>query len=130
MKLSEGTLVHEHVAEMVAGWGRDRVGEYGLSSVGSVVGATAPRELAGLRARLPRSWFLVPGVGAQGGQAADVAPAFDDRGLGAVVNSSRGILYAFGSADTRDWRPPIAAAARELAHQLRDVAGLGAPAGL
>ncbi|GJM21901.1 MAG: orotidine 5'-phosphate decarboxylase [Planctomycetota bacterium] len=119
--LAKGARVHEHVADLVAGWGRERVGTSGFSNVGAVVGATAPAELTALRERLPHAWFLVPGVGAQGASAQDVAPAFDARGLGAVVNSSRGILYAFGDPKTRDWRSPIEQAARDLAAQLRDV---------
>jgi orotidine-5'-phosphate decarboxylase len=125
--LAEGLPVHELVARMVATWGASRVGECGYSSVGAVVGATAPRELEHIRRVIPHAWFLVPGVGAQGGRAADVAAAFDARGLGAVVNSSRGILYAFGDADEREWRRPIGEAARTLAAELRDVAGLLSP---
>lgn len=127
LALADGRAVHERVAAMVSSWGESRVGRSGYSSVGAVVGATAPRELAQLREALPHAWFLVPGVGAQGGTAADVAAAFDERGLGAVVNSSRGILYAFGDPGEREWRRPIGAAARTLAAELRGVAGLLSP---
>ncbi|MDG2150441.1 MAG: orotidine-5'-phosphate decarboxylase [Planctomycetota bacterium] len=121
----DGKPVHDHVAELVARWGEGLRGSCGYSSVGAVVGATAPAELAKLRALLPQTWFLIPGVGAQGGAAADVAPAFDSQGLGAVVNSSRGILYAFGDPSTENWRSPIANAARQLRDELADVRNKG-----
>ena len=70
------------------------VGDYGYSSIGAVVGATYPREAESLRALMPHSYFLVPGYGAQGGGAEDVVPCFKADGLGAIVNSSRGILYS------------------------------------
>jgi orotidine-5'-phosphate decarboxylase len=119
---ADGRSLHDHVAGLVTRWGSDLVGDCGYSSVGAVVGATAPAELARLRTVLPQAWFLVPGVGAQGATAADVAPAFGRDGLGAVVNSSRGILYAFGSSDTVDWQAPVADAARQLRDQLRQAA--------
>lgn len=119
--------VHERVADLVAGWGSERLGQCGYSSVGAVVGATAPEQLAALRKRMPTTWFLLPGVGAQGATAADVACAFDDDGLGAVVNSSRGILYAYGDPGQEDWREAISDAATTLRDQLRDAA-LGASA--
>lgn len=117
-----GRPLHEHVAELVTNWGKDLVGACGYSSVGAVVGATAPEELARLRTVLPQAWFLVPGVGAQGATAADVAPAFGRDGLGAVVNSSRGILYAFGPPQTAAWHVAVADAAKQLRDQLRQVA--------
>lgn len=90
-----GWPVYRHVAELVKSWGAEHVGASGYSSVGAVVGATYPEQLRELRAAVPQTPFLVPGYGAQGGGAADVLPAFDDRGLGAIVNSSRGIIYAY-----------------------------------
>lgn len=92
--LAQGPTVFEHVGELVDEWGRDCLGDCGYSDVGAVVGATFPEELAQLRAKLPRTWFLVPGYGTQGGTADDVVGAFDAKRLGAVVNSSSGILYA------------------------------------
>ncbi|MDP6370792.1 MAG: orotidine-5'-phosphate decarboxylase, partial [Planctomycetota bacterium] len=99
----------ELVAASVEEWGSSLVGECGLSSVGAVVGATHPAELARLRELMPRSPFLLPGYGAQGGGAADVVPGFLGGLRGAVVNSSRGILYANAGADKAgnsrtDWR--------------------------
>ena len=91
---ADGKPIYHHVADLVDAWGSAHVGESGWSSVGAVVGATWPEQLVELRAAMPRTPFLVPGYGAQGGGAADVVAAFDDDGLGAVVNSSRGIIYA------------------------------------
>ena len=118
----DGRPLHEHVAQLVARWGEAHLGACGYSSVGAVVGATAPAELRGLRRLLPRTWFLVPGVGAQGATAEDVAAAFDADGLGALVNSSRGILYAFGDPSAPAWKDGIRNAARTLRDQLRRAA--------
>ncbi len=91
-------LLHEHVARKVAIWGRNSVGASGFSSIGAVVGATYPDELKLLRKDMAAQIFLVPGYGAQGGSAEDVAPAFYKGGKGAIVNSSRGILFAYRDA--------------------------------
>ena len=87
--------IYRTMADAVAKLGDDVVGEHGYSSVGFVVGATHPKELTELRAACPKSFFLVPGYGAQGATAADLAGAFDKNGLGAIINSSRGIIYAW-----------------------------------
>ncbi|MEG1368227.1 MAG: orotidine-5'-phosphate decarboxylase [Hydrogenoanaerobacterium sp.] len=94
-RLIDGKAVYRLMGEMCEKWGSDSIGKYGYSSVGAVVGATYPAQLAELRAAMPHSFFLVPGYGAQGGGAEDVLPAFDANGLGAIVNSSRGILCAW-----------------------------------
>jgi len=88
-------LTYQEMARLVGTWGRDLVGESGYSSVGAVVGATYPDQLVELREAFPKVPFLVPGYGAQGGGAEDVVGGFDEKGLGAVVNSSRGILFAY-----------------------------------
>lgn len=98
----------ERVADAVHGWGVKDLGESGLSSVGAVVGATHPAELVTLRARMPHTPLLLPGYGAQGAGATDVVGAFTKESGGlasALVNSSRGLLYAYqqDSAAT-DWR--------------------------
>ncbi len=110
-----GRPVYRHVAELVRAWGEGREGRSGYSSVGAVVGATWPAQLAELRAAMPHTPLLVPGYGAQGGGAADVVAAFDDRGLGAIVNSSRGIIYAYAADDrfSADQFDRAAAAAAE-----------------
>jgi orotidine-5'-phosphate decarboxylase len=114
----DGWPVYRHVAEAVARWNAPTVGDCGLGAVGAVVGATHPRELAELRAALPNVWFLVPGYGAQGGSAADVRAAFRADGLGAVVNSSRGVTFPF-HPDDPDWERKIVEAARAASAELR-----------
>lgn len=94
-KLGSGHSVYHAMGLMCEEWGRELPGAYGYSGVGAVVGATYPRQLSELRTALPHTFFLVPGYGAQGGAADDVAPAFDARVLGAVVNSSRAIMCAW-----------------------------------
>jgi len=88
-------LMDEEVAGLVEGWGRDLIGDSGYSSVGAVVGATYPEEAHTLRQLMPNQIFLVPGYGAQGGGAEDVKPCFHENGTGAIVNSSRGIIFAY-----------------------------------
>ena len=112
--LAEGPMVFEHVGELVDEWGRDCLGDCGYSDVGAVVGATFPEELAQLRAKLPRTWFLVPGYGTQGGTADDVVEAFDANRLGAVVNSSSGILYAGEKGPDVHFADAAALAARDM----------------
>lgn len=87
--------VSDLVAHFVESWGSDEVGEQGYSSVGAVVGATYKGEAAKLRTLMPTAFFLVPGYGAQGGTAQDVAVCFNKDGLGALISSSREITYAW-----------------------------------
>lgn len=92
----DGKPLYLHLAEKVAAWGESVPGpESGYSSVGAVVGATHPEQAARIRAALPRAYFLVPGYGAQGGTSEDLKACFNSGGLGAVVNSSRGIIFAW-----------------------------------
>jgi orotidine-5'-phosphate decarboxylase len=116
--VADGRPVYEHAALAVAAWSRENVGKCGLGDVGAVVGATYPAELAALRRLTPEVTFLIPGYGAQGGGAADVAPAFRPDGLGAVVNSSRGVLFPF-APDEAKWEEMVEAAARTAAAALR-----------
>ncbi len=90
-----GKKLYEAVADKVQAWGEPYTGESGYSSVGAVVGATYPAEAEALRKRIPSVFFLVPGYGAQGAGADDIAVNFDRKGLGAVVNASRGLLLAY-----------------------------------
>lgn len=93
-RLIDGRPLYELVAEKVVEWGADCMdGAY--SNVGAVVGATYPEMSAILRKLMPKTYFLVPGYGAQGGTAKDLKPCFNEDGLGAVVNSSRGIIAAY-----------------------------------
>lgn len=91
----DGEPLYIKVGEMCEEWGRQLPGKYGYSGVGAVVGATWPRQLAELRRKFPRTFFLVPGYGAQGAAADDIKGAFDKDGIGAVINSSRGIMCAW-----------------------------------
>ncbi|MHB1324789.1 MAG: orotidine-5'-phosphate decarboxylase [Thermoleophilia bacterium] len=90
---------YEKVASLADKWGAGLIGESGYSSVGAVIGATHPETLATLRQALPHTPFLLPGYGAQGAGVADVAPAIDSRGLGALVTASRSIIYAGAGED-------------------------------
>ena len=83
------------MGEFVEKWGQDSIGNYGYSNVGAVVGATYKEQAERLRSKMPHTFFLVPGYGAQGGTAEDLSVCFDDKGLGAIVNSSRGIICAY-----------------------------------
>ena len=87
--------VYEIIAGLIKKWGAHIKGESGYSSIGAVVGATHPEQAKKIRQILPEAFFLVPGYGAQGGTAEDLAACFDNKGLGAVVNSSRGIIFAY-----------------------------------
>lgn len=116
--LESGKTVYATLGQMCEQWGADLTGKYGYSGVGAVVGATYPAQLEELRAALPHTFFLVPGYGAQGGAADDVAPAFDNQGLGAVINSSRGIMCAWQKEQCAE-QDYAAAAARE-AVRMRD----------
>ncbi|BCI60745.1 orotidine-5'-phosphate decarboxylase [Solibaculum mannosilyticum] len=99
-------------------WGEQLPGKYGYTGVGAVVGATWPQQLSELRYELPHTFFLVPGYGAQGGSAESVAGAFDKRGLGAIVNSSRAILCAWKKEGCPG--EDYAQAARREALRMRD----------
>lgn len=90
----DGVPLYELVADKVVEWGQDSV-ENGYSNVGAVVGATYPEMSAILRKKMPHTYFLVPGYGAQGATAQDLKPCFHEDGLGAIVNSSRGIIAAY-----------------------------------
>lgn len=93
-RLVDGRPLYEIVGEKVAEWGADHMGE-SYSYVGAVVGATYPEMGKTLREIMPKAYILVPGYGAQGGKGADLVPFFDRDGLGAIVNSSRGIIAAY-----------------------------------
>ena len=90
-----GKPLYELVGEKVAQWGEEHMGESGYSYVGAVVGATYPEQGEILRKVMPKSFILVPGYGAQGGKGKDLVHFFNEDGLGAIVNSSRGIIAAY-----------------------------------
>ena len=112
----DGRPLYERVAERVAGWGENLMGAGGYSSVGAVVGATYPEQGARLRKNLPRTFFLLPGYGAQGATAEYLAPMFDERGGGAIVAASRLLICAHMKHKTDDF----AGAARAEASRMRD----------
>ena len=122
MKLEDGRRVYEMMADLVRDWGDSLIGGNGYSPVGAVVGATYPEQLKILRKRMPNSWILVPGYGAQGGGAKDVAPAFDKNGLGAIVNASRSLMCAYRLDRWKDQftHEEFAEAARAEAIRMRD----------
>lgn len=110
--------IYEVMGKMAEEWGKELPGVYGYSGVGIVAGATYPEQTAELRKALPHTFFLVPGYGAQGANAKDIAAAFDKNGLGGIVNSSRGIMCAYQKqkCDEREF----AEAARREAIRMRD----------
>lgn len=112
--------IYALMGDMCEQWGSDTIGKYGYSAVGAVVGATYPEQLAELRKRLPHTMFLVPGYGAQGGGAEGLKGAFDERGLGAIVNSSRAVMCAYKKegCDERDFAK---AARREVIRMREDI---------
>src|SRR6059036_3121775 len=120
--LSDGRHVWHQVAELVAEWVADLVGEHGLSSVGAVIGATHPRAVGEARRLLPRAILLLPGVGAQGATPADVARAFTSGPASALVNVSRDVIYAF-RVTGMDWRSAAAAEASKYAREVWAVSG-------
>jgi orotidine-5'-phosphate decarboxylase len=93
-RLIDGRPLYEYVGEKVAEWGANCMGD-SYSYIGAVVGATYPEMGKVLRKVMPKSFILVPGYGAQGGKAADLVPYFNEDGLGAIINSSRGIIAAY-----------------------------------
>lgn len=98
----DGEKIYIKVAKLVNEWGKDLIGKYGYSSISSVVGATYPKQLEELRKVMPYSYFLIPGYGAQGGKAEDIALGFDKNGLGGIVNASRSLMCAYKSEMWKD----------------------------
>lgn len=95
LEMKDGKTIYEIMGHMVDSWGANDIGESGYNFVGAVVGATYPDQAKKLREIMPNTIFLVPGYGAQGGTAEDVRASFNADGLGAVVNNSRGIIFAY-----------------------------------
>ena len=127
LELASGERVYEHIAGLVEGWGAETIGANGYSRVGAVVGATHPEEGKALRARMPHTFFLVPGYGAQGGTAQGVAGMFDKRRHGRARQfvawhhrawKKSGKYSESMSAD--DALDLVAESAREAAKDMRD----------
>lgn len=128
--LADGQTIYNHVANLVndlSNSHRDTESDHPYGPVGAVVGATYPEQLVELRERMPNTFFLVPGFGAQGGGAADVKGAFDSEGIGAIINSSRGIIFAHQRDEYKDrfgddrWQEAVEAATLDMIEQLRAV---------
>ncbi len=132
-RISDGQPLYRHVAAMVEQIAQETRGREPYGLAGAVVGATYPQEIVELRAAMPHTQFLVPGYGSQGGTAKDVAAAFDSQGLGAVVNSSRGIIFAYQKAPyaqqfgLADWESAVAAATSAMIADLALQMPIGFP---
>ena len=98
----DGLTISQKIATYVASHSNSCIRKYGYSSIGAVVGATYPEEAVSLRKIIPKNYFLVPSYGVQGGGSKDILPCFNADGLGAIINSSRGILYTHMSDDERN----------------------------
>jgi orotidine-5'-phosphate decarboxylase len=118
LRVADGRTLYEHVADKVVLWGSDQIGEEGYSSVGAVVGATYPIQGAALRRRMPHTFFLLPGYGAQGASASDLTGCFDSSGGGAIVNASRSLILAYKKSGSQE--KDFVLAAREEALRMKD----------
>ena len=121
--------LYEKAAVLAGEWGRPLVGKSGFSSLGIVAGATYPEEMKRLRGLLPASLFLVPGYGAQGAPAEGVRSAFAADGRGAIVNSSRGIIFAYAREPyksqygEKSFERAIEAAVKAMKKDINDILG-------
>jgi orotidine-5'-phosphate decarboxylase len=121
-RVVDGCTISERIADLVQEKSlatASSPGAYG--SIGCVVGATYPEQLSAMRKRMPNSWILIPGYGAQGGGASDVKHGFDESGLGALVNSSRGIIFAYENpkySGLNDWERAVEEATKDMILEL------------
>jgi len=120
----DGKSLAETVGHFVESWGSDDIGEEGYSCVGAVVGATYPQQAARLREIMPQTVFLVPGFGAQGATIDDVRPCFRKDGMGAIVNSSREVNFAYEKSAKYSSSEDFAAAAREKVIEMNRELGI------
>lgn len=122
IKTEDGEELYKKVAKLVNEWGKDLIGEHGYSSISAVVGATYPKQLQELRQEMPHTYFLIPGYGAQGGKAEDIALGFDKNGLGGIINASRSLMCAYKSENWKDkfTEEQYAEATRAEAIRMRD----------
>ncbi|GAG02158.1 unnamed protein product, partial [marine sediment metagenome] len=114
---SNDSPVWQRLAVLISGWGKPLIGEHGYSSVGAVVGATYPQEAVRVRELAPSTILLIPGYGAQGGRAAGISGCMDNDGRGAIITSSRGVIYAFRDpkgTEAKNWGKTIADAAEVM----------------
>lgn len=123
---TDGQKLYQHVAQVVEKFSAESTGECGYGSIGAVVGATYPAELTELRQAMPKTPLLVPGFGSQGAGASEVAGGFDEKGFGALINSSRGINFAYRKAPYCDqfapdeWEQAVEAATRDMIKELAE----------
>jgi orotidine-5'-phosphate decarboxylase len=126
-QIAGDAAIYRHVARWVTHTNASRLGIHGYGPVGAVVGATYPAQLAELRAEMPGTIILIPGFGAQGGAAQDVAGGFDQRGTGAIVNNSRHIIFAYQRKEYAEtfgparWQDAARAATEQMNEQLNAV---------
>ncbi len=121
-----GRKLHEIIAEKTHVWGNDLTGKEGYSALGAVVGATFSHEILTLRKIMPKAYFLVPGYGAQGATARDIEYCFNPDGLGAIINASRSILYAYNISPWKEkygisaWKEAARAAVIKMNEEIRN----------
>ena len=119
--LVDGRPLYSHMADLIASWIAELGETTAYSLAGVVVGATQEEVVQDLRKRLPRSWFLMPGVGAQGAEADACSAAVDDNGDGALVSVSRGLSFPWmkkvNATAPADWRDQIGVSAQKWAHE-------------
>ena len=118
LETEDGEAIYVKVAKLVSQWGKELIGENGYSSVGAVVGATYPQQLQELRKIMPNAYFLIPGYGAQGGNAKDIALGFDQNRLGGIVNASRSLMCAYKKSNEKE--EDFAKATREEAIRMKE----------
>ncbi len=124
---SESGLLYEHVAKLVEELAVESSEGDAYGSIGAVIGATYPEELTSLRKSMPHTPFLIPGYGSQGGGVSDVLPGFQSNGLGALINSSRGINFAYEKKPYKDeyspeeWEKAVEAATKQMIVDLSTV---------
>ncbi|MDN3510106.1 MAG: orotidine-5'-phosphate decarboxylase [Candidatus Jettenia sp.] len=122
--------LHEIIAEKIPVWGKELIGKQGYSAIGAVVGATFPQELSILRKIMPAAYFLIPGYGAQGATAKDMKYCFNPDGLGAIINASRSILYAYNLSPWKEkygvnaWKEATREAIIKMNRELEEISGM------
>lgn len=116
----DGIPLYEKIGSLIDRWGSELIGKNGYSEVGAVVGATHKEQAERLRKIMPKSFFLVPGYGAQGGKAEDLAVCFDKNGLGAIINSSRGIIANHLKEEFKDLGKDFAKATRQAVIEMKE----------
>ena len=131
LKLETGEEIYTQVAKLVEKWGEELRGKYNYSSIAAVVGATYPKQLEDIRKVAPHTYFLIPGYGAQGGKASDIALGFDKQGLGGIVNASRSLMCAYNSEmwknqfEEKDYAKATRAEAIRMREELKIAIGSG-----